>query len=338
MMFARRSLFLTVIVMAIAMTGTAVGQVEVRVASLARDGSARMKLQSMTVAEIRRQTQSRVGFKYYAKGAYGDEREMVRKLNLAQIDGAELSSVGLSLIDESIRVLELPRMFATVEELDYVADKLWPHFQEKFAKKGYLLAGRGSIGWVHVMSKGEIRSLSDFKAAKIWLEPDDSITRALYKRLGVAGIALGVSDVEPALNMGRINAFYSSHAMALELNWSSKIKCMTSLPMGHALSGTVIRKDSLKMISVSDQALVLKLNVGMSAKLRSMVRADNESARKQMERSGAMVSDNTADFIVGFDKAAKAVWSDLTDKAFSKAELDMVLKHRDEYRAKNGTQ
>ena len=43
-------------------------------------------------------------------------------------------------IDESIRVLELPTMFKTVEELDYVADKMWPYFQKKFEKKGYKLS------------------------------------------------------------------------------------------------------------------------------------------------------------------------------------------------------
>ena len=45
--------------------------------------------------------------------------------------GAAVTAVGLAMIDESIRVLELPMMFESVEELDYVADKLWPYFQKK---------------------------------------------------------------------------------------------------------------------------------------------------------------------------------------------------------------
>jgi TRAP-type C4-dicarboxylate transport system substrate-binding protein len=48
-----------------------------------------------------------------------------------------VTSVGLSMVDESIRVLELPRMFASVEELDYVADKMWPYFVKKFEAKGF---------------------------------------------------------------------------------------------------------------------------------------------------------------------------------------------------------
>ena len=36
-----------------------------------------------------------------------------------------------------------------------------------------------------------------------------------------------------------------------------------------------------------------------------------------------------------FTKQAQDVWKDLTGKIYSKEELDMVLKYRDEYRAKH---
>ena len=77
-----------------------------------------------------------------------------------------------------------------------------------------------------------------------------------------------------------------------------------------------------------------KISRGMQKVLRKQIRKDNESSKKTMLRKGVKVSETPADMSAEFDKAAAKVWAELTGKMFSKAELDMVLKHRDEFRAK----
>ncbi len=314
--------------------GATADPLEIRMATLAPDGSSWMKILGKGSSEIELKTEKRIRVKYYAGGVQGDERDVVRKINLGQLDGAALTSVGLSMIDESIRVLELPRMFATVEEIDYVADKMWPYFQKKFEAKGFQLQDRGEVGWVYFLSKNEIKSVADLKSQKVWLWGDDSIVRATYKKLGVSGVPLGVPEVEPALTTGRINAAYGSPLAAVALQWNTKVKYMTSLPMSFAIGGTVVKLDALKKMTAADQALYVKIAKGMSKVLRKQIRKDNESASKQMERKGVKISAPSEDLIAGFDKAAVEVWKELTGKMYSKAELEMVLKHRDEFRAK----
>ncbi len=316
--------------------GTAVaGGLELRVATLAPDGSSSLKLLGKAAAEIETKTEKRVTVKYYAGGVNGDERDNVRKLELGQLDGAALTSTGLSLIDSSLSVLELPRLFATVEELDYVADKMWPSFQKRFAAKGFRLQDRDEVGWIHFLSKSEIKSVADLKRLKVWLDSDDAIVRAMYKKLGVSGVPLSVPEVEPALTTGRINTAYGSPLTAVALQWNTKVKYMSSLPLHYAISATVIKLDVLKKASAADQALVDKIGNAMSKTLRKQIRKDNESAKKQMERGGLNITAGPADLIAAFDKAAKEIWKELTGKLYSKAELELVLKYRDEYRAKN---
>src|SRR3954468_7508062 len=110
---------------------------ELRLATLAPSGSPWMEVLDKAAGEIKDKTAGRVTLKYFEGGQQGDERDFVRKITLGQLDGAAVTAIGLSMIDESIRVLELPRMFDTVEEMDYVADKMWPYFQKKFEKKGF---------------------------------------------------------------------------------------------------------------------------------------------------------------------------------------------------------
>ena len=312
---------------------TAAADQEIRMATLAPDGSSWMKILNKASAEIETKTEKRVTIKYYAGGVQGDERDVVRKINLGELDGAAVTSVGLAMIDESIRVLELPRMFASAEELDYVADKMWPYFVKKFDKKGFVLQDRGEVGMIYFMSKNEIKSLSDLKAQKVWMWGDDGIVRAMYKKLNVSGVPLGVPEVEPALTTGKINACYSSPLAAVALQWNTKVKYMTSFPMSLAIGATVVKKDAYDKLSATDAAAIAKIAKGMAKTLRKQVRKDNESARKQMERKGVKVTQTPADMVAEFDKAAEQVWTDLAGKVYSKDELAMVLKYRDEYRA-----
>ncbi len=318
-----------------AIAPAAADNVEIRLATLAPEGSSWMKILGKGAAEIEKKTEARVKVKYYAGGVQGDERDVMRKVNLGQLDGAAVTSVGLAMVDESIRVLELPRMFASVEELDYVADKMWPYFVKKLEAKGFRLGDRGDVGWIYFLSKEEVKSTSDLKKAKVWMWGDDGIVRAMYKQLGVSGVPLGVPEVEPALSTGRINACYGSPLAAVALQWNTKVKYMTSLPMSYGIAATVIKLDAYKKVSDDDQKLTAKITKGMQKTLRKQIRKDNESAKKQMERKGVKISETSPELLLDFDKAAEKVWAELTGKIFSKAELEMVLKHRAEFRAKN---
>ena len=309
--------------------------VELRIATLAPDGSPWMEVLDKANGEIADKTGGRVTLKYFPGGQQGDERDFVRKINLHQLDGAAVTSIGLAMIDESIRVLELPMMFKSAEEVDYVADKMWPHFQEKFAKKGFLLQDRGEVGWVYFMSKSKIESLNDLRGMKLWMWGDDQLVGAMFKKLSLNGVPLGVPEVDAALTSGKLDTCYGSPVAAVALQWYTKIKYMTSMPMSFAIGATVVSLDSLKKISADDQKLVQDISRAQAKKLRKVIRKANEDAKATMTRKGIQIVTTPAAMVDDFTKQAQQAWTDLAGKIYSKDELDMVLKYRDEYRAKH---
>src|ERR1700733_9058779 len=191
--------------------------VELRIATLAPSGSPWMEVLDKAAAETKDKSGGRVTLKYFENGQQGDERDFVRKIKLGQLDGAAVTAVGLSMIDESIRVLELPMMFESVEELDYVADKLWPYFQKKFLAKGFLLQDRGEVGWVYFLSKNKVEKIADLQSQKLWLWGDDQLVGAVFKKLRLNGVPLGVPEVDGNLTSGKIDACYSSPLAAVAL-------------------------------------------------------------------------------------------------------------------------
>jgi TRAP-type C4-dicarboxylate transport system substrate-binding protein len=309
--------------------------IELRMATLAPPDSSWMKLLDKAMAEIADKTERRVTLKYYPGGVQGDERDVIRKIRLGQLDGGAVTAIGLAMVDESIRVLELPMLFRDVEEMDYVTGKIWPYFQKKFEKKGFKLADKGEVGWVYFMSKVKVESLADLKTAKIWMWGDDQIVNAMFRKLNVNGVPLGVPEVDAALTSGRINACYSSPLAAVALQWNTKVKYMTSMPMSYALGATIISLEAYNKISDADRKTIDKITTKIGAKIRKTVRKDNVSAQNQMTRKGVTVVPTPVAMVDEFRKNAEQVWKELAGKVYTQAELDMVLQARDEYRAKN---
>jgi len=309
--------------------------VELRIATLAPSGSPWMEVLDKAANEIKDKTAGRVALKYFEGGQQGDEKDFVRKIKLGQLDGAAVTSIGLAMIDESIRVLELPMIFETAEEVDYVADKMWPYFQKKFEKKGFRLQDRGEVGWIYFLSKSKVETLNDLKGQKLWMWGDDQLVGAMFKKLALNGVPLGVPEVDAALTSGKITACYGSPVAAVALQWYSKIKFMTSMPMSFAIGATVVSLDSLKKISAEDQKTVEEVSKANAKKLRKVIRKANDDAKSTMTRKGITVVQTPVAMVDDFTKQAHDAWTELTGKIYSKDELDMVIKYRDEYRAKH---
>jgi TRAP-type C4-dicarboxylate transport system substrate-binding protein len=309
--------------------------VELRIATLAPDNSSWTETLDKAAAEVKDKTSGRVSLKYFKGGSQGDERDYIRKIKLGQLDGAAVTAIGLAMIDESIRVLELPMMFDSVDELDYVADKMWPYFQKKFEKKGFKLNDRGEVGWIYFMSKDKVESLKDLKGLKLWMWGDDQLVGTMFKKLGLNGVPLGVPEVDASLTSGKINACYGSPYASVALQWYTKVKYMTSMPMSFAIGATVVSSDAVKKISADDQKLVEEIGKANAKKLRKVIRKANEDAKGTMTHKGVTVVATPAAMVDEFTKSSQEAWKEMVGKIYSQEELDMVLKARDEYRAKH---
>jgi TRAP-type C4-dicarboxylate transport system substrate-binding protein len=325
---------LVVVSLVLAMAhGAAAESREFRMATVAPAGSPWMDLLDKAASEIADKTDKRVTIKYFPGGQQGDERDFIRKIKLGQLDGAALTAIGLAQIDPSILVLQLPMLFASREEIDYVADKMWPYFQKKFEKKGYRLAERGEIGWIYFFSKNKVSSMDDLRQQKLWILNDD-LSSTMLDKLQIQGVPLGLPEVDAALTSGRINACFSSPLGAVALQWYTKVKYMSSTPMVFAIGATVISLDTVKKVSTEDQKTIEAIAKRSSKKARTVIRRADDDARKTLVRKGITVVDPPKEMVDELTAMAGGVQGELTGKVFSKEELDMVMGYRDEFRKK----
>jgi len=307
---------------------------ERRIATLAPEGSRWMKLMEKGAFRVAKATDGRIKTKFYGGGSQGDERDVIRKMRMGQLDGAALTGVGLAMIYPGIRVLQLPFFFADTSELDYVRKKMWPHLQKQFRKEGFELLTPGDVGWIHLFSVKAIRSREELQAAKLWVWQGDPLTNRLTEKLGINGVPLGVPEVLPALASGRIDACFSSPLAAVALQWHTKVRYMSSMRVVYAVAGMVMRKETWDSASAEDIAVQTKIGRKMLKKSLKRIRRDNARALAAMKRDGLQVSETPAEVLADFEAEGKLTWKKGVGDVYTQAELDMVLKYRKQYRDK----
>jgi TRAP-type C4-dicarboxylate transport system substrate-binding protein len=83
----------------------------IKIATLAPDGSTWIQTLNAINADISTKTNKQVRFRIYPGGVLGDENDMLRKMYIGQIQGAALTSSGLSSIFQEMDVFQIPFIF-----------------------------------------------------------------------------------------------------------------------------------------------------------------------------------------------------------------------------------
>jgi TRAP-type C4-dicarboxylate transport system substrate-binding protein len=302
-----------------------------RIATLAPAGSDREKMLLRLAADIDEKTEQRVTLKLYLVGVGGDEKDFVQKMSKGQLDGAELTSYGLSMIDPTISVLELPGMFASIEETDYAVDKMWPYLQKKYGKARVVLAAREEVGWLSFYSQHPIDSLAVLGKASFWLSPDDGVLADLYSELGISHLIGPASVVNDAFAKHQIDTCYGTPTALVANHWSAAVSSRSTLALGYRVGAIVITSAAMGQLSTADQATVLALMKKAATKLRTVARRDNVDAQRAIQQHG-LITVTSTEVSTSFDAAAQKTWQNLVGTLYSKQELADVLTYRQEYR------
>ena len=307
------------------------GKTHIKFATLAPEGSSWMKQMREFSKQVSKQTNGEVALKFYPGGVSGDEKDVIRKMRIGQLHAAGFTGVGLGEILPEVRVLDLPFLFSTYEEVEHVYKKMNSYFAARFEEKGYVLIGWVPVGWIHFFSKNKISSVKDLRKTKAWMWEGDPLVKATYKSLKVSPHPLSITDVLMSLQTGMIDTVYASSMGALALQWFTKVKYISQLRMGYATGGVLMRKKMFDRLPKNQQATIKSLGEKYLSKLVKKIQEDNDKAMEVMQKNGLQVSGiPTPENMAKFHKAGEKVRKNLTGKVFSQKLLTQVLTHLEE--------
>lgn len=304
----------------------------IKIATLAPEGSAWMQTFNELKAEILQKTDKTVQFRIYPGGVLGDEKDMLRKLHIGQIQGAVLTSSELSALFKEIDVFQVPFLFQTYEEVDHVLDKMDNFFRKGFADSGYLLLGWSEAGFIRLMSTTPIMTLNDLKAVKVWTWEDAPMALAIFEEAQVAAIPLTVPDVLIGLRTGLVDVVYAPPAGAISLQWHTKVKYLTDVPLSYLVGGLIIKKKVFNQIPAAYQGVVMESCQTHLERLKTAIRSENRDALRVMEKHGVKILKPSQEVVEEFKQLSDKAMLRLGTTSFSKEVLDEVSVYLEGYR------
>lgn len=307
---------------------------EIKIATLAPEGSSWSKAFHAIDAEVREKTDAQVGFKIYASGVLGDEKDMIRKMHIGQIHGAALSAAGLSAIYTEMDVFQIPFLFESHDEVDHVIGKMDAFFQKGFEENGYTLLGWSEGGFVRLMSITPVATMDDLRKVKVWTWADSPMTKVIFDTANVSAIPLSVPDVLVGLQTGLVDVVYAPPSLAISLQWFTRIKYMTDVNLIYLIGGLVMQKKMFDKISSDHRKILVEICRRRMNELKTAIRNENREAIQVMVKHGVKIITPTPPQIAEFQSVSDQAMKRLEDKSFSKKVRQEVISEIEAYRKK----
>lgn len=318
-----------------ALSTTAHAQTVIKLGTIAPEGSVWTDALLRIAKDWREVSGGKVELRIYAGGVLGGEDELVRKLQRRVIDAVTLSGSGLPALDRSFDCLNIPLLFDSSDELDYVRDRVAPGIEQRLEKKGFLVLNWAIAGWVHIFSKEPIRVPSDLRRQRFWMTSGDPALEKVYKDFGLKVVPLPATEMLTSLQTGLIDATAAPPLFAL-LDRSFQVAThMLDLHWGALNAASVVSADAWARIPAELRPRLIEAARRQGVAMRDVGRKAGDDAIREMRKRGLTVVQPSAD--------ERALWRTEAAKAyaglrgpFCPADLyDEVMRTHGEYRSRS---
>ena len=331
----RNLALVALIAVALAPPTAAQRRIRINVGTVAPTGSAWHEILIQMQQDWKEISGGRIDMRVYAGGSLGDDLEMLRKVRIGQLQAVAMTGIGLARIDEGVNALQIPMLFESYQELDYVRDRMAPKLEKRLGEQGFVVLNWSDGGWARFFTKKPAKTLDDVRKQKLWISAGDPKTEKLYKDYGLQVTPLPLSEVATGLQSGLIEAIDVPPLYAMLDGSFQRATNMTDIKWAPVIAGTVISEKAWQRIPADLRSKLLDASRKAGEATRDKIRRLGDEAVSEMQDRGLTV--------VEPDRAAwrtevEAAWPDLRG-VLAPAELfDEAIRLRDEFRRGGASQ
>ncbi len=272
----------------------------VKLGTMAPEGSVWHDALLQIRQEWRDITDGELELRIFAGGVLGDEAEMVRKVQRRGLDALAITGTGLPYIDGSVDVLNVPLLFASYAELDYVRSQIAPELERHLEKRNFKVLSWSDAGWVYFFAKEPVRTPDDLRDLRLWIPAGGSESERLYKQFGFRVVPLPATDMLTALQTGLIEAIDVPPLFAMLSRSYQMAPYMTDVRWAPLNAAIVISSGSWQRIPAEFHQELLASVRAIAADVLVEIRRSGEEAIAEMQARGLE--------LVTVDDAALAEW------------------------------
>jgi TRAP-type C4-dicarboxylate transport system substrate-binding protein len=265
----------------------------------------------------------------------GNDQSVLRKIRVGQLQGGAITGTGLASIEPDGQAYGLPFTFRSYEEVDFVRQRIDPLLIEDLKRNGYISYGISEGGFAYLMSSRPIREIGDLKDRKVWAPEGDQISIRGFQAVGVSPIQLPLTDVLTGLQTGLIDTVANTPTGAIALQWHTRVKYLTDLPLLYTYGSLLIQEKALQRLSEADRRILQESIEQALAKINAQIRKDNQQAREALAQQGisfVLPSDKEMD---QWQEAVVSATDQLAaEGVFSRQRLELLRTTLREYRSR----
>ncbi len=306
----KRIPFILGLMLCLIMPMASAGKLIIKMGSIAPEGSAWHDALLRLKQDWRDLSDGQLELRIYPGGVLGGEGEMVRKIQRRGLDAIAVSGSGLPMVDDSIHCLNLPLLFDSYENFDYVRAGISPIVEARLEKKGYKVLTWTEGGWVNFFTKEAVRTPQDLRKLRLWISSGDPDTERILKELGFNVVPLPTTDMLTGLQTGLIEAIDVPPLFALLDRSYEYAPYMTDFKWAPLNAAIIISASTWKKIPARLHEKLLLSAQAIGQGLREEVRSSSKEAVKEMQARGLKVIVPTTEDL--------AHWQTLTDESFPK--------------------
>ncbi len=310
-------------------------KVKIKLGTLAPEGSVWHQILMRMGQRWRDVSKGKVRVKVYPGGVAGDEIDMVRKMRIGQLHAATVTAMGLAQISRSTLSLQVPMMFDSWEQLDYVRERIGPKLEKELASKGFVLLSWGDAGWVHNFSKVAAQTPDDYRKLKLFVRTGDPEAVELWRGAGFDVVPLSSTDVLAALQTGMIQAFGTTPLFGLSSQWFGLAKYMVRVKWTPLNGGTIVSRDRWEKIPAAMRGELMEIAQEEGVRMRLDVRALNDKAVTAMADRGLTVVEPSVKVVQQWRTLAEQQWPKIRGKVVPEVYFDEVKRLSEEYKSAN---
>lgn len=292
----------------------AVSAVTIKIATVSPDGATWMVKMREGARQIKKRTDGRVRFKFYPGGVMGNDASVLRKIRIGQLHGGAVTGGSMNKIAPDTELYQLPFLFNSQDEVDYVRAKLDPLLIKKLASKGFITFGFAGAGFAYFMSNHPVSSVADLQKQKVWLPIGDKVNHLVFDQADISPIPLPISDVMTSLQTGLIDTVAASPVVAISLQWHTKIKYVMQTPASYIYALLAINKRAFNRIKPSDQAIVKEIMTTVFREIDTQNRLSDQQAVEAMKQQGIQFIDIAENDLAEWKRIAANARNQLINK------------------------
>jgi TRAP-type C4-dicarboxylate transport system substrate-binding protein len=297
-----------------------------KIATVAPEGSQWMVDLKAAGKDIEEQTTGRVKLKLYGGGVMGNDKKVLRKIRIGQLQGGAFMANGLAERYRDIVIYGLPMAFETQAEVDYVRQRMDPILMKGLEDAGFVSFGFAGGGFAKLMGAEPIADLKDLRGRKVWVPEGDNISYKAMEALQLSPVVLPITDVLTGLQTGLLEYVATPPVGAVVLQWYTKVKYVTSVPFAYTVGLLAIDKRAFQRISETDQAIVRDVLNRVYEEFEVRNRRDNLDAEQALRSSGLNFVDVDPQLVPEWRATTAASNREMAEKgSFSVELLDELL-------------